>query len=296
MKVIPPQLRALWIACCRRWFGEAVIRMPVPPHDIGLSVGLHMVVSSKTWKMGLMALRSLEFQTGARWSPVIHEDGSLSDADAEELAILQPDATLIRRRDADALVSEGLASWPVCRENRARHNWFIKFFDTFLLARHPHYIVLDSDIVFYRAPRFLQDWAERGADTLHFMRDTRETYASPRADLEAAMGFPFWESVNSGICLMFKPAVSLDLAEQFLTRCAAGARHYKFLEQTLFALTGSAWNRGGCLPPEYEISWGNFRSRSAVCRHYVGPFKDDLLWVEGAASFWLDQKLRRRRT
>jgi lysophospholipase L1-like esterase len=44
----------------------------------------------------------------------------------------------------------------------------------------------------------------------------------------------------------------------------------------------SAWGRGGALPPTYEINWGYLRSPGAVCRHYVGAFKHDLLYIEGA--------------
>jgi hypothetical protein len=295
LKIIPPALRALWIRCCRRWFGDSVIREPLPATPLPEPLSLHMVVSRDTWRMGLLALRSLEFQSGCRWRPWIHEDGTFGDEDARQLQALQPDATIVRRAEADARMSEFLGQWPICREHRMRHHWFIKFFDTFAFAPGERYMVLDSDIVFFRAPAGIREWAASGADTVHFMRDTRETYALPREDLERGMGFPFWRAVNSGICLMVKPAVSLDLAEKFLGQFAGNARHYQFLEQSLFALTGSAWNRGDCLPPSYEISWGNFRRPDSVCRHYVGPFKHDLLWVEGALSHWLDRRLGRRR-
>ena len=97
MKIIPPAIRALWIKFCRNTFAEKAIRSPQPKPVLDRPVSLHMVVSSHTWKMGLLALRSLEFHTDRRWSPFIHEDGSLSDAMVNELAALQPDAKIIRR-------------------------------------------------------------------------------------------------------------------------------------------------------------------------------------------------------
>ncbi len=287
MKIIPPAIRELWIKFCRQTFAEKAIRSPQPQPAFDGPASLHMVVSSHTWKMGVLAMRSFEFHTGMRWRPFIHEDGSLTDAMVEELAALQPDATIVRRKEADARMSEALKAWPICRENRHKHNWFLKYFDTYFLAPHEQYFVVDSDIVFFRKPGLILDWLEQRKDTLHFMEDTRETYNCPREELEAAMGFDFWRSVNSGICLMRKQAVDLDLVERFLSRFAGASRHFQFLEQTLFALTGSAWKKGGTLPKEYEISWGNFRHRDAVCRHYVGPFKDDALYVEGATAFWL---------
>jgi len=46
--------------------------------------------------------------------------------------------------------------------------------------------------------------------------------------------------------------------------------------------------KGKHLPGEYEISWNRFRRHGAVCRHYVGPVKEDLFFLEGAVSFYLE--------
>ena len=97
--------------------------------------------------------------------------------------------------------------------------------------------------------------------------------------------------MNSGFDLMVRNAADLNLAEIFLERCAQTAKQYQFLEQSLFAVFGSAWGKGGLLPPEYEISWTNFRRRGAVCRHYIGPSKNDGLFIEGAVAFWLQSAL-----
>ena len=46
----------------------------------------------------------------------------------------------------------------------------------------------------------------------------------------------------------------------------------------------SALNRGGMLPSTYNINWGFLRAPGSICRHYVGAFKHDLLYIEGAPS------------
>ncbi len=245
-----------------------------------------MVLSHDGVLMGQLALRSLEFHSGLAWAPILHDDGSLTQEDVAELQRNFPDARIIRRAEADSELDAGLADYPHCRENRVRHPWFLKVFDTRHFAPHDRYIVIDSDIVFFRKPDFVLDWMEKRPETFWFMEDTKEKYSSDRAGIEAAMGFPVWERVNSGLDLMVRPAVHLDLAEKFLERCAPMAREFHFLEQTFFAVAGSAWGKGGKLPGEYEISWTNFRRPGAVCRHYVGPFKNDALFVEGARVFW----------
>ena len=87
--------------------------------------------------------------------------------------------------------------------------------------------------------------------------------------------------------LMPLAAISLPLAEQLLITFKTTAHHPQFFEQTLYALMASAWNRGGALPSTYEISWGFFRKPHSICRHYVGAFKHDLLYIEGVTTlFW----------
>ncbi len=286
MKVIPTALRQEAIRFCEKHFAAgAVARRRALPHH-GQPVSLHMVLSRSGLLMGQLTLRSLEFHSGHTWAPVLHDDGSLTDADVAELETNFPDARVIRRSEADAALGESLAGYPLCRENRLKHPWFLKVFDTRHFAPDDRYIVIDSDIVFFRRPGFVLDWMCSRPDTFWFMEDTKEKYSSDRAGLESAMGFPIWERVNSGLDLMVRPAVDLALAETFLARCAPLAREFHFLEQTFFAVAGSAWGKGGKLPPEYEISWTNFRRPNAVCRHYVGPFKNDALFVEGARVFW----------
>lgn len=286
MKVVPPWVRRSIINCCKTCFAARYVRRrwELPFHE--QPVSLHMVLSHGGVLMGQMTLRSLEFHSGVSWSPVLHDDGSLTDADEAELKANFPDARIIRRSEADAVMGQVLEGYPVCRETRMKHPWFLKVFDTRHFAAHAHYIVIDSDIVFFRYPGFVMDWVEKRPETFWFMEDTKEKYSSPRSVIEEAMGVPLWERVNSGLDLMVSGGVTYALAEKFLERCGPVAREFHFLEQTFFALTGSAWGRGGKLDGQYEISWTNFRRRESVCRHYVGDFKNDALFIEGASTVW----------
>ncbi len=290
MKVLPTPVRQAAINFCRDVFARGAVARRYEFPANAEPVSLHMVLSHDMLLMGMLALRSFEYHTQRLWSPVVHEDGSLTDADVRELMQQFPDAKVIRRANADTTLDEALKPYPVCRENRKKHNWFLKVFDTRHYAPHDRYLVMDSDIVFFRRPEFLLNWIAERPETFWFMEDTREKYSGPREEIEQAMGFPLWHKVNSGLDLMVRPAVELSLAEQFLARCAPAAREYHFLEQSFFAVAGSKWGRGGKLGPEYEISWTNFRRKGAVCRHYVGPFKNDALYIEGATSFWMQNR------
>lgn len=257
-------------------------KRPAGPEEIPVSV--HLLVSSKTWRMGMLAALSLEFFSGKRWRLFIHEDGSV-DADArEEILRHLPGARFVSRAEADEAARRVLGGHPACLRNRSRHNLFLKFFDPIAFVPGDKFLVLDADLFFFRRPDFLLDWSEGAERTCHYNFDVKEVYALPRADIEAALGVKLWERFNSGLLCMCREAIDLDLAERLLGAFESTAPHPQFFEQTLYALCASAHGRGGPLPPEYEITWNLFRRRESVCRHYVGPAKFDHLYLEGPAT------------
>jgi hypothetical protein len=194
----------------------------------------------------------------------------------------------VSRKEADNATEKLLSSLPACLRNRSRHNLFLKFFDPIAFAPGEKYLILDSDLFFYRRPDYLLEWALGEERTCHYNRDFKEVYALPREDIEKATGVTLWECFNSGLVCFCRSAINLDLGEKLLSTFEAQAPHPQFFEQTLYALCASALNQGGPLPPEYEITWNTFRSRESVCRHYVGPAKFDHLYFEGPATlFWL---------
>jgi len=77
-------------------------------------------------------------------------------------------------------------------------------------------------------------------------------------------------------------AMDMDLAEKLLVTFEQTAHHPQFFEQTLYGLMCSALNKGAALPRTYNISWGYLADPGSICRHYVGDFKHDLLYFEGA--------------
>lgn len=288
MKILPNFVRRSLIWIGREVFApRAVARRELLPL-VNDEVSLHMVVGHDMLLMGMLALRSLEFHTRCRWAPIIHDDGSFNDEDERTLLRHFPDARLIRRSAADAEVLEALAGFPSCRLNRMKHNWFLKVFDTRHYAPHDRYIVLDSDIIFFQRPEAILQWLKDGSDSMWVMEDDREKYSHPREELEAFLGKRMLPRANSGLDLVPKVAASLKLAETFLEQCAATAPNYAFLEQTIYGLFASSWGRGGLLSSEeYEISWNALRGSRSICRHYIGPAKNDALYVEGATTFWL---------
>ncbi len=282
LKETRQRMRRFAAHCGRRVASPLVFSLFRRPTGTVHDPSVHMLVSSRTWDAGLLAAMGFELHTGRRWRFVIHDDGTVPEEAVRRMRRILPDFRFVPRGEADARMREFLRDHPRCLAQRLRHNLFLKFSDFVAFAPGERFLVLDSDVIFFRRPQEILSWVDGEAETCHYNKDTKEKYCIPRPDIEEALGIPLWEKFNSGLVLLPKAAMDMDLAERLLAAFETTAHHPQFFEQTLYGLMASAWGKGGALPPEYEISWGYFHRRGAVCRHYVGDFKHDLLYIEGA--------------
>ncbi len=250
-------------------------------------VPVHILVSSSSWHCGLLAAISLETLCEKNWRFVFHEDGSVTEAQKGQILKTLPGVRFISRFEADEKMSRFLSDYPLCGAHRSRHNFFLKIFDIPAFVEGTKFLLLDSDVMFFQRPSEILDWATSENEGIFFNEDTQEKYSSPRSEIENQIGFQLHRNFNSGLVLMQSKAFDLRLAESLLSKFEHSAHHPQFFEQTLYCVMASAWGRGQALSERYEINWGYFRSRGAICRHYVGAFKHDLLYIEGSTLLFL---------
>lgn len=268
---------------CRSLFACPALALFKRPSVREETASVHMLVSSKTWHAGILAAASFELHTGRQWPLFIHEDGSVSSTARATILRLLPGVRFVPRCEADARVSERLAAYPFATTHRANYNLFLKFADTAVFADRARFLVLDSDVIFFRRPNEILEWTDSRSPACLYNEDTKEKFCIPRSEIEAALGSSLLPRFNSGLVLMQKAAMDLALAEKFLATFGARAHAPQFFEQTLYALMASTNAGGGAaLPRSYNISWNYWSDRGSVCRHYVGDFKHDLLYIEGA--------------
>jgi lysophospholipase L1-like esterase len=284
------KLRAL----CRRilaWVGRGLGSLTIffwsRPKRCEFPVPVHMLVSAVSWHCGLLAAISLEYHSQKNWRFVIHDDGTVTKSQRRIILKALSGSRFISREEAEDKMAKELQAYPHCREHRSKHNFFLKFFDSLAFVEHPKFFLLDSDVLFFKRPEEIIKWVEADSAEVFYNKDSQEKYSSPRSEIEAVYKVNLFEKFNSGLVLMQTEAMKLDLAESFLGVFEKTAHHPQFFEQTLYCLMSSVWGRGGGLPQNYEISWGYLRQRKSVCRHYVGAFKHDLLYIEGATSLFL---------
>ena len=234
-------------------------------------VEIHLLTSSKDWQFAAWMLASFFHHTQRRWPVVLHEDGTCGDEIFAALARPFPEARIIRRRAADAVMETKLAGHPACLAYRRQHPLAMKLFDVPALARTPRVLLLDSDVLFFQRPREILDWVDGGETSTWFNSDFQHSCNITAEQAREKWGLDLWRLVNSGLVLL-DPAI-LDV--HFCERCLAEGtiRHSGWewcIEQTLFALCASRAGRGGLLPATYEVSYAREAGAGVVARHYVG--------------------------
>jgi hypothetical protein len=168
------------------------------------------------------------------------------------------------------------------RGYRLAHPAARKIFDVPVLTRAERFIIVDSDVLFFRKPEAILRWCADGAGQCWFSRNMRGGTLISRAEVREELGIDVWHRVDSALCLFERSAIDLELCERALRETTLMQKDIWQVEQTLFALCASARGRGGILPDEYEASKAPRASPGAVARHYAGAVRQ-LFYSDGIA-------------
>ena len=181
--------------------------------------------------------------------------------------------SVLSREDADAAMGELLSQHLHCQQYRARHPLALKILDIPLLTPAERFLLIDSDVLFYRRPGALLTWADSEREECWFNQDVAEASLLTPAEARELLGVQLWEKVNSGLCCIAQRAIDLDFCDHCMRKTDIAAGQIWRLEQTLYALCASRFGRGGLLPPYYEVSLGRSAGPDCIARHYVGAVR-----------------------
>jgi len=239
------------------------------------TASVHMQLSKSTLSMGLLSLRSLEAATERSWPIFIHDDGSMGEEEIKTLKGYFPDIRVLLRKDVDEDSIARIGPYEHVARMRRKFVYGVKFTDPHYYAPTPNFILLDSDVVFYKRPDVLMDWAENQRDACHFNQDPGECYCVDTEDIQPLYSFPIWRNVNAGLLLLRREALDLEVAEKFLANLAKtiSPKRYFVMEQTMQAVMMSAYGKGGPLDWEYRVLWDCYAPKGVVSGHYVGEGK-----------------------
>ena len=201
----------------------------------------------------------------------IHDDGSLTAADLERLAVGLRDPEVVPRREADERLAEVLATRPATRAFRSANPLALKLVDVPLLAGGD-IAYCDSDVLFLR-PFSRLFRLPAGAGAL-LMRDPQNAYSVRSWHLLREPRLRLASHVNSGVIVFRESGFDLDLVEWFLAQ-----PRYRFapvwVEQTCWALLAQPV---GCRLLDPDAVAIPVRGRALAPRqvalHFVSPVRD----------------------
>jgi hypothetical protein len=231
--------------------------------------------------MGLRCLESLaQSVAGARL--VLHDDGTLTAADIENLEKALPVAEIVRRPRADEIIQEELRRYPACAGMRGENVLMLKLFDVALMGSDADIRYCDTDVLFFRGTSGLFERTESGPTSV-FMRDSNHAYAARPWHLLGPQAMQLPRYVNSGLFMFRRDRFDLEFLEWLLSRDGIRAifgHIASWAEQTCWAALGF---RAGCgLWDQERIAVVNDRWRlsdRSVAAHFVSSSRHRLAEV-----------------
>jgi hypothetical protein len=230
-------------------------------------------------EMAMLCLRSLLRQAARPLRLRVHDDGSLTAADLDQLAADLDAPEVLSRREADARVADLLAPFPAARAFRAANPLALKLLDVPLLAAGDELAYCDSDVLFLRSFRRLFHLPP-AAGAL-FMCDPQHAYSVRSWQLLTEPRLRLAGRVNTGIFTFRRRLFDPELVEWFLSR-----PQYRFapvwVEQTCWALLAQPAGCRlldpaavgipvpGCEPPAGQVAL-----------HFMSPFRSLLAPLAG---------------
>jgi hypothetical protein len=237
-------------------------------------VPVHLLTGANDWRLAAWMLASwFQFSEHA-WPVVIHDDGTLPPEAVDTLCKLIATVRIITRAEADAALDKHLRAYPFCQDYRRMHPLALKIFDIPFYTETERFLMLDSDVLFFKYPREIIEWATGDTDDCWFNEDVQEGSLISAGEARTDLGVKIWPRVNSGIGLVYKPVLDLDFIDRVLAETSILRGHIWRVEQTLYMLCAARHGKGGLLPKSYEVSLGKNASEEAIARHYVGAVRD----------------------
>lgn len=264
----------------RRAMQEAALALPPLPARPGDAPAfpVHLLSGRRFAYQTAFCLHSLARVSPSRLAPEIYDDGTLDAASQETILRLFPHAKIHPQPGLIARLDEHLPAsrFPVLRERWVNYPHIRKLTDIHA-GRSGWRLVLDSDLLFWREPRLLLDWAAAPDRPLH-ATDCEENYGYPRELLERVAGVSIPPRVNVGLCGLRSHAIDWEFVEHAAATLIRERGTSYYLEQALCALLIARHPGGATAAPFSDYitmpAAGEISRPTAVMHHYVDLSRD----------------------
>lgn len=233
-----------------------------------------MLVHEARAAEGLWALYSFRHFFGP-CRIVLLNDGSLSEQSIESYQNLLRGIHIPDFRENNLAIENHLGKLGHNRSIELRRKFVLlrKLIDTAFHSLEREYIVIDSDILQFKTPDDVIQWAGLPEGVRYAADISMETFCVTRQTLEQSFGITLPPLFNSGyICIPPKlidfARIERALADPIFSEQLQTGRINFFNEQTLFAIE-AAMTRATALPPGYAIC-PDPEKRETVMGHFCG--------------------------
>jgi len=243
---------------------------------------VHVLFGHKHVGMTLWCIKSLLHCSGLKLSIVLHEDGSLTDRDAALIEKHLLHVKIVRKTEADTLMREKLAGFPNCLDYRFSpqetsdhrgtgynmHIFALRLFDFNLISEASKVLVLDCDVLFFRKPTEILEWADNAAAEGCLF--SIEQYAPHRNDRFEVTGFtrkdPLPNDANAGLLCFDKRIHNLETIEAWIGRNKQLMNKIATFEQHAYNYLLQQDGKGLPLPDSYSF---NYTDDSVSATHFA---------------------------
>jgi hypothetical protein len=211
---------------------------------------------------------------------MFHDDGTLTPESTEALRAFLPGSVVISAAQAEAKAERRLRDFPCCRVARYRHIMTHKLLDVALFAPGPRYLLLDSDLLFFRRPEEIASWLQ-SAERVNLWNASQGDFLNlTAAEARARHGVELMQGFNAGFGCVWRESVDFRLLEDYFSHESVWSHPHR-VEQTAYALLSARFGFR-LLPGTYLVDWHRESGLpdGIVMKHYVGKIRD-LFFSEG---------------
>lgn len=205
-------LRRMQSDLYRRRF-RAAASLPVSTTNPSAPIEIHTLLCHRDVWPYLYAIKSLLLYCDDV-SVVLHDDGSLSAADAALLERQLPGIRIINTAAADAAVMPRLVRYPVLTKYRTTIPNAKQLLDFTLLAHTRKLISLDADVLFLDRPEEVLDWTFEPRPAI--LVGHEKEWASEQDRRLDQTELDYFPNINIGFMCFDRDLLNLDRAEEII--------------------------------------------------------------------------------
>lgn len=239
---------------------------------------IHMLLDHARLYEGMWSLKSLQMFAPEPVNIVVHSDGSLSKNDIAKLKHLFPGISIIEKAAADEVVEKNFRDNGLFRCLKFRRELIFgrKLFDPVFFLSAEHYILVDSDVLFFREPTELfSQWIGKTKEAAVFSVDFGFENGYSHKVKKQITQLPCNLPTNAGLLGLSSNTLNFKRIEEYLSQPVFWLDDGKpnwLAEQAIMGIE-MEYCHAVPLPSEYQIANDTLSYANTKSVHYCGGVK-----------------------